>query len=274
MYVREPFVAGRFYTRNGEELAKEISGYLEKADIKPKDEVCAVIAPHAGYLYSGQIAAYAYKLIAMQEYDTFIVLAPSHYERFAGVSIIPDGLFRTPLGDMQIDAQFSAELMKCEAFTFIENAHTPEHSLEVQVPFIQTVAPKSKLVALVLSNSSLDLMKLVAEKIASAAAQYKKKILLVISSDLSHFHPYDEAVARDSKLIRTLEHRDPELLKNVINEGYAAACGEAPLLTGLYYAGIRGNYVFRKLAYANSADTSGDRSRVVGYLAAALEIPR
>jgi len=272
MYVREPFVAGRFYTRDRIELAQQISAYINNAVESNIGEICAIIAPHAGYIYSGEVAACAYRQIMGRSFETVIVLAPSHYERFDGVSVIPEGLYRTPLGDMTIDTAFTGELMKSPDFTFIENAHIPEHSLEVQVPFVQSVQPHAMLVPLVLSNSSLELMKRTGETIANTIAHLEKKALVVISTDLSHFHDYNDALARDKLLIATLESGDPKILKKVLDEGYAAACGEAPLLAGLFFAHASGKFKIHILKYANSGDTSGERSRVVGYMAAAIEL--
>jgi len=272
MYIREPFVAGRFYTRDRNELSQQISGYINKASDSAVGDICAIIAPHAGYIYSGEVAACAYRQLVGREFDTVIVMAPSHYERFDGISVIPEGLYRTPLGDMTIDAAFTRELMKSSDFTFIENAHIPEHSLEVQIPFVQSVLPDATLVPLVLSNSSLDLMKRCGEAISKSIGLLKRKALLVISTDLSHFHDYDDALARDKKFITTLESGDPQLLKKVLDQGFASACGEAPLLAGLYFAHARGSFKVRILKYANSGDTSGERSRVVGYMAGAIEL--
>lgn len=271
MYIREPFVAGRFYTRNRDELCAQIDSFIQQANVERSENVYALIAPHAGYIYSGTVAAHAYKRIAGANYDTAVVLAPSHYEHFDGVSVIPEGLFRTPIGDMEIDSGFTAELMKKREFRFIENAHIPEHSLEVQVPFIQRTIVSAKLVPIVLSNSSLDLMRLVGETIAQTASALNRKIMVILSTDLSHFHSYEDAVARDNKLIETLSKKDPALFKRVINEGYASACGEAAILAGMYYAASRGPFECNILKYANSGDSSGDHQRVVGYLAASFE---
>lgn len=272
MYIREPFVAGRFYTRNPEELLNDVTNYIENSEKQKIDNICVIVSPHAGYIYSGAVAGHAYRQVTDKKVHSVIVMAPSHYERFPGISVLPDGLYRTPLGDMEIDSTITSELLKSNDFTFFESAHIPEHSLEVQVPFIQKTFPSAKIVPLILSESSLDLMKRTGEYIADVVRSLKKEVLLVISTDLSHFHTYNDARSRDKRMIDTFTAGDPVQLKRVLNEGYATACGEAPLLAGLYFAHALGKIRIHLLKYANSGDVTSDKSRVVGYMAAAISL--
>ena len=150
--IREPVVAGMFYPDRPETLTRDVKRYLENSKKeKVEGEVVALVSPHAGYMYSGQVAAYAYKLIEGKTYDTVVIVAPSHRALFKGASVYDRGAFRTPLGVIPIDTELSKKMMeKWKEIQFLPDAHAQEHSLEVQLPFLQVLLKSFKLVPIVM----------------------------------------------------------------------------------------------------------------------------
>jgi MEMO1 family protein len=270
--VRESVLAGSWYPAAPEELRQQIEGFL--ANIAPTattgyGQLIALIAPHAGYVYSGQVAAYAYKLLEKQTFQTVIVLAPSHHARFSGVSVYDRGGFRTPLGVVPLDKELITALEKRDTrIRFLSEAHAKEHALEIQLPFLQVVMPGFKLVPLVMGEQDLETCRWLAEAIADCAKN--NSVLLVASSDLSHFHSYDDAKRLDQVVLDKVAALDPEGLVKGLANGKCEACGGGPVAAAMLAAKRLGATRSRVLDYANSGDVTGDRSRVVGYLAAAL----
>lgn len=266
--IREPAAAGTWYSSSPESLSNDLRKCLERAKKeKVEGKVIALVSPHAAYEYSGEVAAHAYRLIENQSFDTVIVVAPSHYVLFHGASIYPQGGFRTPLGVVPIDAEFSKKLMeRRKEIKLIPEAHAQEHSLEIQLPFLQTVLKSFKLVPIVMEPYwSWETCQAVASGIAEIAKG--RKVLLVASSDLSHFHPYDQAVELDKIVLNHMERFDPEGLSRDLKGNRAEACGGGPILSIMLAAKALGANKGKVLKYLNSGDVTGDRSRVVGYAA-------
>jgi AmmeMemoRadiSam system protein B/AmmeMemoRadiSam system protein A len=264
--IREPILAGTWYPEKAEVLSRDIKRYLENVkDETVAGEIVALVAPHAGYMYSGQVAACAYKLIEGKPYETVVVVAPSHQALFQGASIIPRGGFRTPLGVIPIDTEFSRKLMEGRReIKFIPEAHAQEHSLEIQLPFLQTVLKPFKLVPIVMEpywNWET------CESVASGIAETAKgiNVLLIASSDLSHFHPYDQAVGLDKIVLTHIDRFDEEGLRRDLKGNRAEACGGGPIMVVMRAARALGANRGKVLKYMNSGDVVGDRSRVVGY---------
>jgi AmmeMemoRadiSam system protein B len=233
-------------------------------------EPIGIVAPHAGYVYSGPVAGSAYAPVRGRSYGRVVVLAPSHRAAFSGASVWPSGSYETPLGPVPIDAEGAAELRKRGGglVSDLPGAHRDEHSLEVQLPFLQKALGSFRLVPLVLGSHDLDsardLGALLDDTFGTADTFY------VASSDLSHFHPYDEAVRIDRLLIETLEKLEVEKLSRALERGAVEACGAGPILALASAARDRWGVGARLLAYANSGDTAGDRQEVVGYAAFAI----
>jgi hypothetical protein len=266
--IREPLYAGTWYPDNPEVLSQEIQRYLDHAhQQKIEGEIIALISPHAGYAYSGQVAAHAYQLIEGKTIETVVVIAPSHYVRFQGASIYPQGGFQTPLGVVPVDVELSRKLMeKRWEIRFIPEAHAKEHSLEIQLPFLQRVLKSFKLVPIVMEPYwNWDSC----QSLASALADTMKgrNVLLVASSDLSHFHSYDQAKALDRKILDRIEQFDPEGLTRDLRGGRSEACGGGPMVTVMLAAKALGANQGKVLKYMNSGDVTGERSQVVGYAA-------
>jgi AmmeMemoRadiSam system protein B/AmmeMemoRadiSam system protein A len=268
--VRESVIAGSWYPGDPARLTKDIQGYLERVpEHKIGGEVTALIAPHAGYMYSGQVAAHAYKLLEKKAYDIVVIIAPSHRASFPGASVYPEGGYRTPLGTVPIAEDVTEALMnKSTLISSIPQAHAQEHSLEIQLPFLQVVLEDFHLVPIVMGQQDLPTCKEVSASIADAVKG--KNALLIASTDLSHFHSYEQAVELDQVVIDHVDAFDPEGLSKALRRRQCEACGGGPVVTVMLAAQARGANKSEVLHYANSGDVTGDHSSVVGYMAAAL----
>ena len=268
--IREPVLAGTWYPAAADELRQMIEGFLRR--VPPTDvprRLTAIISPHAGYVYSGQVAAHAYKLLEKQQIPTVIVLAPSHHARFTGVSVYDRGGFRTPLGVVPLDQDLIAALEKRDQrIRFLPEAHAREHAVEIQLPFLQVVVPGFKLVPLVMGEQDLETCRWLAAALADCIKD--KPVLLVASSDLSHFHSSEEAKRLDQVVLDRVTAFDPEGLLRNLENGQCEACGGGPMAATMLAAQRLGATKSRVLDAANSGNATGDRSRVVGYMAAAF----
>jgi AmmeMemoRadiSam system protein B/AmmeMemoRadiSam system protein A len=267
--IREPALAGSWYPGDPEILSRDVKRYLENAKKEKVDgEIVALVSPHAGYMYSGQVAAYAYKLIEGKSFDTVVVVGPSHRFLFKGASLWDRGGFRTPLGVVPVDDELSKKLMeKRKKIRFIPEAHNQENSLELQIPFLQTVLKSFKLVPIAMEPDwSWETCQYLASAIAETVKG--KRVLLVASTDLSHFYTYNIAVELDKIFLNHIERFDVEGLNRDLKNNRTEACGGGPVVTIMLAAKMLGANHGKVLKYANSGDVTGDRSRVVGYAAA------
>src|SRR4030043_2457724 len=209
--VREPVFAGSWYPGNPEVLSRDIQRYLGDAKKeKVEGEVVALVSPHAGYMYSGRVAAYAYQLLEGKHFDSVVVVAPSHQALFKGASLYDRGGYRTPLGVVPIDVELSKRMMeKWKGIRFLPEAHGQEHSLEGQIPFLQVILKPFKLIPIVMEPYwSRETCQSLAQAIADTVRG--KNILLIASSDLSHFHSYENAVQLDKIVLQHIERFDAE----------------------------------------------------------------
>jgi len=266
--IREPIFAGSWYPGEPEILSRDVRRYLENAKKERLEgEIVALISPHAGYIYSGQVAAYAYKLIEGKVFDSVVVVAPSHRALFKGASLYDRGGYRTPLGVVPIDTELSQKMMeRRKEIQFLPEAHSQEHSLEIQIPFLQVVLKSFRLIPIVMEpywnwETCQSLASAIAETVRG------KNVLLIASSDLSHFHSYDEAVKLDKIVLNHIERFDPEGLNRDLRSNRCEACGGGPVISIMLAAKALGANQGKVLKYLNSGDVTGDRSRVVGYAA-------
>lgn len=252
--VRPPAVAGMFYPADATELQSQIDTFLRAAapaGAPPK----AVIVPHAGYIYSGPIAASAYaRLKPLRDtVNRVVLLGPSHRVAFLGLAASSADAFRTPLGDIPLDSAALDSLRDLPQVRVLDQAHAQEHSLEVQLPFLQTVLRDFKLVPLVVGDATYAEVAEVLEKLWGGP-----ETLIVISSDLSHYHDYATARRMDKTTSQAIEILQPERID------YEDACGRTPvggLLTAARAHGLHAEVVDLR----NSGDTAGPRDQVVGY---------
>ena len=234
--IRESVIAGSWYPGEASRLQQEIKGYLKRASVAEfQGNLIALISPHAGYRYSGQVAAYAYKTLEKQQFATVVVIAPSHRAYFKGVSVYDRGGYRTPLGVMALDHELVSELkQKDSRIHYVPEAHTQEHSLEIQLPFLQVVMPECKLVPLVMGEQSFATCQWLAEAVAACIEE--RSVLVVASSDLSHFHPYNQAKRLDQIVVEEVNEFDPQGLSNDLASKKCEACGGGPMVTAMLIA--------------------------------------
>jgi MEMO1 family protein len=267
---RPPAVAGLFYPADAKPLAQMVDDYLSRAPPPPAHHVLALVAPHAGYSYSGPVAAWSYALLKGRNVSRVVVIAPSHYEAFDFSAVYDGGAYETPLGPVPVDAAFGAKFAKANPSIQISEAgHGPrEHALEVQLPFLQRVLGPFQLVPIIMGDQSYDASRALGVAIASLIQG--TDTLIVASSDLSHYHAYDDAVRIDHKTLHALESWDYFNLSRNFERHVWEACGGGPIVAAMIAAERLGANRAEVLQYANSGDTAGDRSRVVGYGAIAL----
>jgi AmmeMemoRadiSam system protein B len=264
--VRQPAVAGAFYPADSVELESAVRGLLANVgrDLAP-DPVApakALIVPHAGYIYSGAVAASAYRQLDGREDEItrVVLLGPSHRVAFEGLALCSADVFATPLGPVPIEAEACGALRGLPQVRVSDDAHRAEHSLEVQLPFLQCILGEFRLIPLSVGDATTEQVAAVLETLWGG-----DETLILISSDLSHFHDYDTARELDGETTRAIESLCPEDLD------YESACGRVPTRGLLAVARDKG-LVPRRLDLRNSGDTAGSRERVVGYGAWSFEL--
>jgi len=273
---RPAAVAGTWYPATAGALAREVDNYLRDVDVVPRGRLNAVIAPHAGLLFSGPVGAYSYKAAgAAGPYDAAILAGPSHFVAFDGVALYPSGAFESPFGAAIIDEAIGAELMAATpVIQSIPTAHRREHSLEMQLPFLKRILPDVPIVPLLMGYQTRETIERLGEALGSVARS--KNILLVASTDLSHYFDAQTAATLDGRVRDAVAAFDPDRLLALFEQypegerGRYVACGGGPAIAVMRAARLRGARHARVLKYAHSGEVSGDNSGVVGYLAAAL----
>lgn len=270
--VREPSVSGMFYPDDPKALRRDIGEYLRSAGIEPPPaDIRAVISPHAGYMFSGPVAAYGYKAVSGKDFDTVIILAPSHRAYFQGFAIWDEGVFRTPLGDIMIDLDAAGALIgKHGVFRANKDVHRGEHSLEVQLPFLQCILKDFLILPVLVGAADEHMYEDAAGALSEVTTAGGRRFLIVASTDLSHYYPYDAAVKIDSVTVGHIKNFDIAGMVRDIRSEKAQACGAGPMITTMMAAERSGAHSSSVLKYANSGDVSGDRSGVVGYVSAIL----
>jgi AmmeMemoRadiSam system protein B len=266
--VRRSAVSGLFYPADPEILKRDIALMLGVVEARAGSErLCGIIAPHAGYVYSGSTAASGYALLAGSTYDTVVIVSPSHRESFDGVSVYPGDAYATPLGMVRINAQLRRKLVDaCDIVLLSEAGHTEEHAIEVQLPFLQAVLHDFSLLPLVMGNQSREICFALGEVLGSVLQG--EHALLVASTDLSHYHSSKVADRLDAVVIEDVQRFDHQALMRDLEDGRAEACGGGPavaVMIALQRLGARRMAVTR---HSNSGDITGDHGSVVGYLSA------
>ncbi|MDI6704478.1 MAG: AmmeMemoRadiSam system protein B [bacterium] len=268
--MREPAVAGAFYPGEKGRLSKTIDEFLKEV---PKETIpgrlIALISPHAGYAYSGKIATYGYKLLEGLSFTTVVLVGPSHHVYFPGISVYKEGYYKTPLGEIEIDTKLAEAIMEeNESIRFYEKAHLQEHSIEVQLPFLQKVLKEFKIVPIIMGDAGEKYCDILSFALSKHIKD--KNILLIASTDLSHYHSYEKAVALDSIARDKVKSLDDKGLIKDLQAGKCELCGGGPTIAVIKAAKELGADACKILKYANSGDVTGDKSRVVGYLSAGI----
>lgn len=274
---RPPAAAGTFYPADVKSLTAMIKQYLSEAGAKtisPKPRF--LIAPHAGYIFSGAVAAYGYKELVGNKYEAVVVIAPCHVEYFDFAAVYPGTTYETPLGKVAVAQELAKQLVTTDGLVQLApNGHTSrrfergEHSLEVQLPFLQTVLPGTPIIPIVLGTLQWNVIESLGKQVGQLMLQHD--LLVVISSDLSHYHSYTECQKIDQRLVASLKKLDARLFYRGLTGEDFEACGGGPICAGLIAAQTIGTDQVAILKLANSGDSPyGDKSGVVGYLAAVI----
>ncbi|MBU0515213.1 MAG: AmmeMemoRadiSam system protein B [Proteobacteria bacterium] len=270
--VRPAVLAGTWYPADPGRLRRSIQGFLSKAraraSLPARARLIALIVPRAGHRFSGPVAAVGYKLLPQRGFECVLIIAPSHRVAFRGVSIFKGQAYATPLGRVPLDRALSAALRKQPGFGYAWPIHRAEHAIEIQLPFLQVALGKFKLIAAVMGRPSLARARITANGVLEAIG--RTRVLLVASTDLSHFYSEKKAHALDRVLIKHVRALDVLGLARSLTAGKCFACGAGPLMAVMIAAKKLGANRAIILKYATSADTGGGRRSVVGYLAAAL----
>lgn len=255
MYLRSPQFAGTFYPKDPQLLRKMIENFLHEASIpKLKSKPRALIVPHAGYIYSGPVAAYGYKVIENQNYKKIILLGPSHHFSFQGLASSPSGYWETPLGKIEcLGKDDLKELKKNKEIIESLEIHEPEHCLEVEIPFLQTVLKDFKIISFLTGELNIKTIAKVLDPLID------EETLILVSSDLSHYHFYEEAQKLDKVTIDAILDNDFKRL-----EEFGEACGKTGIDILLEIAKNK-NWQPKLLKALNSGDITEEKSQVVGY---------
>jgi len=264
--IRKPVVAGSWYTDNPDKLRREITSYLENAKkVNIQGEILALVSPHAGYAYSGAVAGYAYKQVMGNQYDAVIVLAPSHHEAFHGISVFNKDGYETPLGVVPVEKDIANALIEqSEDIKFSWEGHRQEHSLEIQLPFLQVAIPDLKIVPIVFWDHSWGNCNLLANAITKVVKN--KKVLIVASSDLYHGYDYEDCVKTDNRTLELVEQLKPNKLYNGFKDENLMACGAGGIIVAELVAKNLGADKAKIVFQTNSGDVTGNRKDyVVGY---------
>ncbi len=268
---RPPAVSGTWYPGAAGALASAIDAHLDRAAGAPRlSALTALIAPHAGLVYSGPVAAHAYRQVEGRQIDTVVLVGPSHHVGFEGVAVYRSGGFDSPLGVAPIDDACASRLIDADPLIVHEHptAHVREHSLEMQLPFIRRLLPHARIVPLVMGWQTRDTVTALAAALTTAVAG--TRTLLVASSDLSHFERAERAHAMDMQVVEAVSQFDPEQLQQLLETNDRHACGGGPMVAVMRAARALGARDAVVLNYGDSGDVSGDKASVVGYLAAAF----
>ncbi len=264
--IRQPVFAGQFYPANPTDLRVEVERMLGAAAVPPPTgrPALALIAPHAGYVYSGRVAGATYAAAELPH--TLVILCPNHTGRGSSLAVMNEGSWETPLGRVPIDGTLADRILEEVAEASVDAlAHLREHSLEVQLPFLQVKLGEFSMVPICVGTQRLDLLIEVGHGVGRALARHASPAAIVVSSDMSHYIPAEEARMKDMMAIERITALDPEGLHRVVREHDISMCGYAPAVAGLTAAVDRGATTACLVDYANSGEASGDETRVVGY---------
>jgi AmmeMemoRadiSam system protein B len=267
MKQREPIVAGQFYPADPGDLRKLIVSYA--AEPENVLEAKAVVVPHAGYVYSGTVAGKVFSSVRLP--GRVILLGPNHTGRGAALALAPGGSWRTPLGAVSIDAEINRDLLaECPGLQEDPSAHLGEHSLEVQIPFLQVLQPDFRFSAICVRTADFAALETLGRAMARVIKASKESVLLVASSDMTHYEPAEEAARQDRFAIDRMLKVDPQGLYRVVIERDISMCGFAPTVAVLAACRDLGASSGQLIRYTNSGEAGGDYRSVVAYAGIAI----
>jgi AmmeMemoRadiSam system protein B/AmmeMemoRadiSam system protein A len=270
--LKDPNVSGTFYPSSGEELLAMVRGYLASGEVDPLHSG-VIIAPHAGYVYSGEVAGKTFKAVSGRKVATVVILAPSHYYAFEGASVWAEGVFRTPLGDVAVDSVLAGNVLSSDKrFVFERAVFEREHAVETQLPFIQATFPQARIVPIILGRPDFDLSNSLG-RVLSEVVGDRDDVLICVSSDQSHFHRDEEARKIDQRGLAAIEQMDVRAFWNGHVDGSMEVDAFHAITAAMIYAGNKGHNIVRIVDYKTSFDTTRDSSRVVGYAGVLISSP-
>ncbi|MBZ5538209.1 MAG: AmmeMemoRadiSam system protein B [Acidobacteriia bacterium] len=260
--IRRPAVAGRFYPSNKEKLVSDLTGYLA-VEGEPRKAIGCVV-PHAGYMYSGHVAGAVYARLELP--GRFIILCPNHTGMGTPLSIMSEGEWQTPLGNTKIDSALARKIVHaCPLVSEDESAHVAEHSLEVQLPFLQQLKEGFTFVPIAVGTGSFAPLERLGQAIAQTVQESIEPVLIIASSDMNHYESDSVTRQKDRRAIDRVLALDPKGLYDVIKKEHVTMCGYGPTIAMLTAARLLGASKAELVKYATSGDISGDRAEVVGY---------
>lgn len=267
MKEREPVVAGQFYPEDPGDLRSIIGSFVHKPETPL--EAKAVVVPHAGYVYSGSVAGNVFSSVRLP--NRIILLGPNHSGRGATLALAPRGSWRTPLGAVPIDTEINRDLLaECPRLQEDSSAHLSEHSLEVQIPFIQVLQPDFHFSAICVRTEDYSTLEALGHGMARAIESLREPVLLVASSDMTHYETAEDAARQDRFAIDRMLDVDPGGLYHVVFEKGISMCGFAPTVAVLIACRDLGATEGQLIRYTNSGEAGGDYHRVVGYAGIAI----
>jgi len=277
--VREPVFAGQFYDSDPQELKERIEwcfrhpfgpGGMPEPSKERRPESLGFMVPHAGYVYSGPVAAHSYYIIAKEGMpETFILIGPNHTGLGASVAVWPDGQWRTPLGSVRVDEELAEGILKASRFAKADTAaHEQEHSLEVQLPFLQYMFGEDfRIVPIAMLYQTPETAKDLGNAIVKAIRELGRDTVIIASSDMTHYEPHELAVKKDELALEKITSLDPEGLYSTVIDKDISMCGVGPVMTLIYVAKELGYGKAEVLKHATSGDITGEKAWVVGYAA-------
>jgi AmmeMemoRadiSam system protein B len=264
-------VAGTFYPDDPAELTQVVDGLLGQASCKlePERDLKALVSPHASFAHSGRVAAEAFACLRDRKISTVVLVGPDHYIGFEGIALYPAGAYRTPLGEVWVDEELSNLFLEAgPGVRAAPEAHRREHALEMQLPFLQRIQPRARIVPVLMGFRSRSNVEILANILSRALDN--PEVLLIATTDLSHYHPRPVAHRLDGRITELVRAFAPTSLWDELRNGRAEACGGDGLVSVMLGAGIAGAEASTILRYGDSGDGGGNAQSVVGYLAAAF----
>jgi AmmeMemoRadiSam system protein B len=260
--IRNPVVAGLFYPGSASSLRAQLKNYIKGG--LTKEEILGLVSPHAGYMYSGSVAGAAISRIVVK--DTFIIIGPNHTGLGQPFSIMAEGIWRTPLGEVEIDTVLARRIL--ESSSHLKDdvvAHLEEHSIEVQLPFLQYIKPDIKIVPIVLAQGTGDIYKDIGGVIAKSIKDLNREAVIIASSDMNHYEPQEIAIEKDNKAIEAILQLDIDELLNRVAEFHISMCGYGPTASLIAACKALGATQAERVMHKTSGDVTGDYRSVVGY---------
>ena len=276
-YRRKPSVSGIFYSSNKEQLVDELKGCFTNkifgpGRLPPSDQVRKIygmVSPHAGYLYSGSVAANGYYSVSSSKFNNVILVGPNHYGLGSSVATTMNGIWESPIGDVMVNPQVAKDIAsRATSMDFDEFAHSRDHSLEVQIPFLLFITEKFRIVPIILTNQdeylALELGSAISDTVNECISN-GDEFMLIASSDFTHYESNSEAHRKDSQLIKSILSLDITAFYYTLRQYNVSACGYGAIATVMVAAKNLGATRGELIRYATSGDVTGDKSSVVGY---------